>query len=66
MTQQQQAAVSTGTYDDLLRQQAAELTQLRLRRGNPSLRSIEARAGRLFGLEASLPISTQSAAFSGR
>lgn len=66
MTQQHQAAVSTGTYDELLRQQAAELTQLRLQRGNPSLRSIEARAGRLFGLEASLPISTQSAAFSGR
>ncbi|MBL1120058.1 WD40 repeat domain-containing protein [Streptomyces sp. 110] len=66
MTQQHQAAISTGTYEDLLRQQAAELTQLRLRRGNPSLRSIEARAGRLFGLEASLPISTQSAAFSGR
>ncbi|WP_413797053.1 WD40 repeat domain-containing protein [Streptomyces iranensis] len=66
MTQRHQAAISTGTYEDLLRQQAAELTQLRLRRGNPSLRAIEARAGRLFGLEASLPISTQSAAFSGR
>jgi hypothetical protein len=66
MAEQHQAAGGTITYEDLLGQQAEQLTQLRLRRGNPSLRAIEARAKALFGSAASIPVSTQSAAFGGR
>ncbi|MCX4657402.1 hypothetical protein OG249_36700 [Streptomyces microflavus] len=54
-------------YEDLLQEQASRLSHLRIERGNPSLRTIEERALKLFAQEkASLPIATQSAAFSGR
>ncbi|GGV65224.1 hypothetical protein GCM10010294_17960 [Streptomyces griseoloalbus] len=56
-----------GTYEEALRDHAAHLSRLRVERGNPSLRAIEARARKLFAQEqASLPIATQSAALGGK
>ncbi|WSB58657.1 S1 RNA-binding domain-containing protein (plasmid) [Streptomyces cellulosae] len=53
-------------YEELLREQADRLNRLKVARGNPSLRAIDARARELFGAKASLPIATQNAAFRGK
>ncbi|MDH6222752.1 cell division septum initiation protein DivIVA [Streptomyces pseudovenezuelae] len=53
-------------YEDELRRMAGRLGQLRVERGNPSMRVIEARAKQLFGEKAVLPIATQSAAFNAK
>ncbi|MGW0829600.1 WD40 repeat domain-containing protein [Streptomyces prunicolor] len=66
MTEQNHRAIDSGSYEDLLREQAEQLTRLRVRRGNRSLRTIKARATELFGAAAALPISTQSVAFDGQ
>lgn len=66
MAEQHQAAGGAGTFEYLLREQAQSLTLLRVQRGNPSLRMIQARAEKLFADEkASLPIATQSTVFRG-
>ncbi|MFF0747369.1 WD40 repeat domain-containing protein, partial [Streptomyces sp. NPDC004111] len=67
MAEQGSPAGRAGSYDEGLQEQAERLTQLRVERGNPSLRVIEGRARELFAQEkASLPIATQSAAFGGK
>ncbi|MFD5300500.1 adenylate/guanylate cyclase domain-containing protein [Streptomyces mutabilis] len=53
----------TQTYEEELKKQADNLHRLRLQRGAPTYRMIEARARKLFG--ASLPLSTQSTIFKG-
>jgi superfamily II DNA or RNA helicase len=56
----------SGEYEALLQELSAELTALRLRAGNPSLRTIQRRAHTLFPDEgASLPPSTVSSLFNG-
>lgn len=60
----QDTAVSS--YEDALLDLGHRLTRLKVQRGKPSLRAIEARAKQLFGTQATLPIATQSAAFNGR
>ncbi|GHG60406.1 hypothetical protein GCM10018779_27700 [Streptomyces griseocarneus] len=54
------------SYEDALVDLGQRLTRLKVQRGKPSLRAIEARAKQLFGAKATLPIATQSAAFNGR
>lgn len=54
------------SYQDGLRDQALSLKRLRVERGNKSYSAIKKRTSELFGREASLPPSTQSAAFNGR
>ncbi|QKW09852.1 hypothetical protein HUT18_29030 [Streptomyces sp. NA04227] len=54
------------TYEARLQDQANRLKQLKVQRGDPSLRVIEVRARTLFGENTSLPISTQSAAFGAK
>ncbi|MFJ6940396.1 WD40 repeat domain-containing protein [Streptomyces sp. NPDC101132] len=57
---------TTRSYAELLREQARELTALRVRAGSPSLRDIEKRARRLFPDESvSLPLSTLSGILNG-
>ncbi|MFF3619433.1 WD40 repeat domain-containing protein [Streptomyces sp. NPDC002467] len=57
---------TTGSYAELLREQTRELTALRVRAGNPSLRDIEKRARRLFtGEKTSLPPATLSGILNG-
>ncbi|MFD8543255.1 WD40 repeat domain-containing protein [Streptomyces sp. NPDC059649] len=58
--------VAEGSYEDALADLAQRLTRLKVQRGKPSLRMIEARAKQLFGTQVSLPIGTQSAAFNGK
>jgi WD40 repeat protein len=54
------------TYESLLQEQARDLRRLKLRAGNPSMRTIEQRARRLFDQHRSgLPPSTQSALMNG-
>ncbi|MFJ8085355.1 hypothetical protein ACIQ6Y_32790 [Streptomyces sp. NPDC096205] len=56
----------TGSYEELLRQQADQLAGLKIRAGNPSLRTIEKRAQELFAAEGvSLAPSTLSGLFNG-
>jgi hypothetical protein len=55
-----------GQYQEGLAAQASGLKRLRAERGNKPYSAIEKRAAELFGLEASLPRSTQSAAFNGK
>ncbi|MFJ3213503.1 WD40 repeat domain-containing protein [Streptomyces flaveolus] len=66
MTERDGAAASVSTFADKLREQADRLNELRVQRGDPSLRMIEARAKKLFGETVSLPISTQSTAFGAK
>ncbi|WP_151775754.1 adenylate/guanylate cyclase domain-containing protein [Streptomyces abyssomicinicus] len=54
------------SYEQLLRDQAESLIHLKVTRGDPSLRVIDARARILFGPKGALPIATQNAAFSGK
>lgn len=56
----------TAPPHDALREQAFDLKRLRAERGNKSYNAIKKRAVHLFGIEASLPPSTQSAAFNGK
>ncbi|MER5417253.1 hypothetical protein [Streptomyces virginiae] len=64
--QSEAAAGGVGAYEELLQEQAQCLTRLKVQRGNPSLRVIEARAKKLVADEkVSLPPATQSAAFGG-
>ncbi|MFD5819363.1 WD40 repeat domain-containing protein, partial [Streptomyces sp. NPDC127038] len=58
---------TTGSYQELLSEQARELNSLKIRAGNPSLRDIEKRALALFADEGlvSLPPSTLSGMFNG-
>ncbi|WP_432246660.1 hypothetical protein ACRAR1_29610 [Streptomyces sanyensis] len=57
----------TGSYEELIRQQARQLEDLKVRAGNPSLRTIEKRAQELFADEGvSVAASTQSGLFNGR
>lgn len=66
MAQEREPRDSTGTYEEMLREQAGELNSLKLLAGNPSLRTIEKRAAALFADEkASLPPATLHALFSG-
>lgn len=55
-----------GQYQERLAAQASDLKRLRAERGNKPYSAIEKRAAELFGLEAALPRSTQSAAFNGK
>jgi hypothetical protein len=55
-----------GHYHERLAAQASGLKRLRAGRGNKPYSAIEKRAAELFGLEAALPRSTQSAAFNGK
>jgi class 3 adenylate cyclase len=53
------------TYEGELQKQANRLHRLKLQRGAPTFRVIEARARKLFGDKAALPLATQSAIFKG-
>ncbi|MFE7917617.1 WD40 repeat domain-containing protein, partial [Streptomyces sp. NPDC057398] len=64
MTDTTNAMQGSGTFDARLEQQAQHLRRLKVERGDPSLRRIEARAKQI-GNGAELPIATQSAAFAG-
>ena len=67
MAEHVDATDRSSAYEEALRDQAVHLSRLRVERGNPSLRTIEARARRLFAQEqASLPIATQSAALGAK
>lgn len=66
MAQEQVPGEGADTYEGLLREQAGELNELRLRAGDPSLRVIEKRAAQLFADEGvRLPPATLHALFSG-
>lgn len=66
MAQEQVPGEGADTYEGLLREQAGELNELRLRAGDPSLRMIEKRAAQLFSDEGvRLPPATLHALFSG-
>lgn len=66
MAQQNKAQIGTRTFEEMLREQAAELNALRVQAGSPSYRRIAKRAAALFADEkASLPPSTVSSLFSG-
>ncbi|MGN9821766.1 hypothetical protein ACTMUQ_41520 [Streptomyces sp. SD11] len=60
-----EGAEGMGLYEQHLKRQAQELRDLKLQRGAPSLRRIQARAKRLFGDGVPLPPATQHGAFNG-
>ncbi|MFH8613153.1 hypothetical protein ACH4D5_37375 [Streptomyces sp. NPDC018029] len=53
-------------YEENLRRLADSLKRLKAERGDPSMRTVEARAKQLFGGKAVLSAATQSAAFNAR
>ncbi|WP_037807419.1 cold shock domain-containing protein [Streptomyces sp. NRRL S-1448] len=66
MTAQDGVVGGMSTDHKMLQEQADRLVHLKAQRGNPSYRTIEARAKKLFGETGSLPIATQSAAFGAK
>ncbi|MFJ2264033.1 hypothetical protein ACIOKD_38080 [Streptomyces sp. NPDC087844] len=61
-----EGAEGAGLYEQHLERQAQALRRLKVERGDPPLRRIQARARELFGDGVPLPPATQHAAFNGR